>query len=110
MVSIPSTQEEADSLLILYAVAVSHQGNTVHIYSCDTDMLVLVLRGFPHFKLDIVIIMGTGDQRGQIKLSPIYVALGAERVVALLGFHTLTGSDTTGHIKGKISHHTSKFS
>ena len=43
MVSIPSTQEEADTLLILYAVAVSRQGNTVHIYSCDTDVLVLAL-------------------------------------------------------------------
>ena len=47
IVSISSTQEEADSLLILYAVAVSHQGNIVHIYSCDTDVLVLVLRRFP---------------------------------------------------------------
>ena len=43
MVNIPSTQEEADTLLILYAVAVSRQGNTVHIYSCDTDVLVLAL-------------------------------------------------------------------
>ena len=78
MVSIPSTQGEADSLLILYAVAVSHQGNTVQIYSCDTDVLVLALRIFPDLKPDSVMIMGTGDQRGQIKLMPIYVALGAK--------------------------------
>ena len=39
MVNILSVQEEAETLLILYAVAVSHQGNTVHIYSCDTDVL-----------------------------------------------------------------------
>ena len=45
--------------------------------------------------------MGTGDKRRQIKLKPIYVALGAERAAALPGFHALTGSDTTGHIKGK---------
>ncbi len=30
-----------------------------------------------------------------------YVALGAGRAAALPGFHALTGSDTTGHIKGK---------
>ena len=36
-----------------------------------------------------------------MKLKPIYVALGAERAAALPGFHALTGSDTTGHIKGK---------
>ncbi len=101
MVNIPSTQEEADTLLILYAVAVSRQGNTVHIYSCDTDVLVLALRRVPDLKPNSVIIMGTGDRRRQIKLKPIYVALGAERAAALPGFHALTGSDTTGHIKGK---------
>ena len=101
MVNIPSTQEEADTLLFLYAVAVSRQGNTVHIYSCDTDVLVLALRRVPDLKPNSVIIMGTGDRRRQIKLKPIYVALGAERAAALPGFHALTGSDTTGHIKGK---------
>ena len=45
--------------------------------------------------------MSTGDKRRQIKLKPIYVALGAERAAALPGFHAFTGSDTTGHIKGK---------
>ena len=101
MVNIPSTQEEADTLLFLYAVAVSRQGNTVHIYSCDTDVLVLALRRVADLKPNSVIITGTGDRRRQIKLKPIYVALGAERAAALPGFHALTGSDTTGHIKGK---------
>ena len=147
MVNIQSTQEEADTLLILYAVAVSCQGNTVHIYSCDTDVLVLALRRVPDLKANSVIIMGTGDKQRQIKLKPIYVALGAKRAAALTGFHALeicvlfvtfvsvatcvtvdtcvavvtcvtfitfvkvvtcvtvvtfvTGSDTTGHIKGK---------
>ena len=45
--------------------------------------------------------MGTGDRRRQIKFKTIYVALGAGRAAALPGFHALTGSDTTGHIKGK---------
>ena len=45
--------------------------------------------------------MGTGNRRRQIKLKSIYVALGAERAAALPGFHALTGSDTTGHTKGK---------
>ena len=54
-------------------------------------------------------IMGTGDQQ-PVKLRPIYVALGVERVAAFPGFHALTGSDTTGHIKGKGKSSTSKFS
>ncbi len=74
---------------------------TVRIYSCDTDVLVLSLRRVPDLKPDSVIIMGTGDRRRQIKLKTIYVTLGAGRAAALPGFHALTGSDTTGHIKGK---------
>ena len=72
-----------------------------YIYSCDTDVLVLALRRVPDLKPNSVIIMGTGDRRRQIKLKPIHVALGAERAAALPGFHSVTGSNTTGHIKGK---------
>ncbi len=64
-------------------------------------MLVLALRRVQDLKPDSVITMGTGDRRRQIKLKTIYVALGAGRAAALPGFHALTGSDTTGHIKGK---------
>jgi hypothetical protein len=52
MASISSPQEEADTLLILYAVAVSSLGNTVHIYSYDTDVLVFALRRVPDLKQD----------------------------------------------------------
>ena len=62
MVSIPRTHEQADTLLILCAVAVSRQGNTVHIYSCVTDVLVNALQIFPDLKPDSVMIMGAGDQ------------------------------------------------
>ena len=69
-VSIPSIQEEADTLLILCAVAVSRQGNTAHIYSCDTDVLVLALRRFSDLKPDSVMIMDAGDQLRQINSDP----------------------------------------
>jgi len=42
-----STQGEIDILLFLYAVAVSRQGNIVHIYSSDTDVLVLARKRVP---------------------------------------------------------------
>jgi hypothetical protein len=48
-----------------------------------------------------MVIMGTGERRRKIKLDPIYVALGAERVASLPGFHALTGRDITGHIQGE---------
>ena len=51
--------------------------------------------------LHACIIIGTGDRQRNIQLKPIYVSLNAERAAALPGFQVLTGSDTTGHIKGK---------
>jgi len=101
MLSITSTHEEADTLLILYAVAVSHLGNIPYIYSCDTDVLVLALRRVPDLHTESVIIMGSGDRRRKIKLRPIYLAVGSKRAAALPGMHALTGCDNTGHIRGK---------
>ena len=80
-----SSQEEADTLLIMYAVAVSHFGKTPHIYTCDTDVLVLALRRSPDLNKDSLIIMGTGDRRRKIQLQPIYVALGPERAAHYQG-------------------------
>ena len=101
MVNITSTQEEAATLLVMYAVAVSSLGNTPHIYSSDTDVLVLALRRVPDLSTESIIIMGSGDRRRNIKLKPIYMAIGPERAAALPGFHALTACDTTGHIQGK---------
>lgn len=101
MVNIVSRQEEADTLLILYAVAVSRLGKVVHIYACDTDVLVLALHRVPELSPYSAIIMGTGDQRRKIKLKPIYDSLGPAKAAALPGFHALSGADNTGHIRGK---------
>ena len=100
-IRIPSTQEEADTLLILYAVEVSKSGKTVHIYSPDTDVLVLALRRVPLLGSHALLIMGTGERQRHMKLKVIYDSLGPVKASALPGFHSLTGSDTTGHIQGK---------
>ena len=86
MIQIPSTQEEADTLLILYATAISQADNIPHIYCSDTDVLVLALRRFLHLNKETIMIMGTGDHRRQVKLSVIYDAVGPNRIAALPGF------------------------
>jgi hypothetical protein len=42
-----SSQEEADTLMILHAVKAARDGLTVHIYSQDTDVLLLAIRRVP---------------------------------------------------------------
>ncbi|KAG0711912.1 hypothetical protein GWK47_019569 [Chionoecetes opilio] len=96
-----STQEEADTLMILHAVEVAAAGAIVHIYTQDTDVLLLALRRVPQLGRNSVLIMGTGDRRRTVLLQPIYDALGPSKAAALINWHALTGCDTTGHIRGK---------
>ena len=87
--------------MILYAVALRGLRIIVHIYSSDTDVLVLALRRVPELGAESLVITGTGDKQRHIKLKRIYDALGADKAAALPGFHALTGVDITGHIQGK---------
>jgi len=96
-----STQEEADTLMILHAVEIAASGDTLHIYTQDTDVLLLALRRVPKLGRNAALIMGTGDRRRTVLLQPIYDALGPRRAAALVNWHALTGCDTTGHIRGK---------
>lgn len=96
-----STQEEADTLMILHAVSASAEGYKIHIYSQDTDVLLLALRRVPQLGEGATMIMGTGEHRKEVLLKPIYDQLGQEKAEALINWHCLTGCDTTGHIFGK---------
>ncbi len=42
-----SSQEEADTLMILHATESAMEGSVVHIYSQDTDVLLFALRRVP---------------------------------------------------------------
>ena len=93
-----STQEEADTLIILHAAEISKAGENVHITTQDTYVMVLALRRLTVLGLQTTVLMGTGDNRRTILLKPIYVRLGTSKAAALPGSHCLTGCDTCGHI------------
>ena len=86
-----SEQVEADTMLIFYAAIVHITGKSIHIYSPDTDVLVLALSLMPALGDDAMIIMGMGTNRRLIKIYPIYHALGEKHVHALVGFQALRG-------------------
>ena len=87
--------------MILHACEAAKAGCTVHIYSLDTDVLVLALKRVPQLGKNVAMVMGTGDRRRLIMLEPIYNALGSEKATGLCKWHALTGCDKTGHINGK---------
>ena len=97
-----STQEEADTKIILHALDASAQGATqLSIYSPDTDVLVLALRRYPDLCSNSCFVTGTGSSRRVINLKSIADALGPTKTAALPAFHALTGADVTGSFSGK---------
>jgi hypothetical protein len=61
-------------VMILHAVEAAKAGSIFHIYSQDTDVLLLALRRVP---LDLLgeqaaLLMGTGDRHRLVLLKPIY--------------------------------------
>jgi len=70
----------------------------VHIYSQDTDVLLLALYRVPELSSKAALIIGSGEHHHKVILKPIYEKLGPEKSAALINWHSLTGCDTTGHI------------
>ena len=94
-----STQEEANTRVIHHAVEAASNGMNVHIlYSQDTDVLFLALPRKPLLGDRSAAIIGTSEKRHKVFLQPIYEKLGPEKSGALVNWHALTCSDTTGHI------------
>ena len=96
-----SLHEEASTLMILHATESAKGGSAVHIYSQDTDVLILALRRVPVLGRNPAMVMGTSDRRRIIPLLQIYDALGEAKAEALCKWHAVTGCDTAGLINGK---------
>ena len=97
-----STQEEADTRMLLHALDASQRGATsICIQSPDTDVLVLALWCYKDLCPATSMLVGTGGLRRTIDLGPIYDALGSQKASALPGFHALSGCDQTGTFCGK---------
>jgi len=87
--------------MILHAAEVARSGFVVHIYSQDTDVLLLALRTVPELGSKAALIIGSGERCHKVMLKPIYEKFGPEKSAALINWHSLTACDTTGHIQQK---------
>ena len=79
----------------------SQLGSIVHIYSPDTDVLILAIATQPQLGPEASIITDTGRRRRVIALRPIYESIGSDIAQSLPGFYSFTGSDTSGKFAGK---------
>jgi len=94
-----STQEEADTKMMLHAVNATERGATsLFIFAQDTYVLVLAVRRYPKLPVESFFMPGI---QGPISLRRVYNALGALKASALPGFHAFSWCDTTGSLIGK---------
>jgi len=82
-----STQEEADTIMVLHAIEIASAAGTVHICMQDIDVLLLALRRVPQLGKNSTLVMGTAEHRRTVLLQPIYDALGSEKSAALINFN-----------------------
>ena len=98
------SHEEADTLLVLHALDVSNCGrkeDSLHIFSPDTDVFLLLVNRYSQLCPNTVFVTGRGLLRREIQLKNIYDSIGKDKADALLGFHAFTGADTSGRFAGK---------
>jgi len=102
VVHLGSNHEEADTKLVLHALAVSCSGATaVHVYSPATDVIVLLIRRYPELCQDTSFVTAGQNHRNLVRGQ----CPGAKKAAALPSFHALSGADVTSSFagKGKIS-------
>ena len=102
MTHLQSSQEEADTKMLLHALdATAHGATEIRIHSPDTDVFILSLRRYPDLCENVSFVTGMGQNHRLIKLGPIVQALGRAKTAALPAFHAISGADNTGSFSGK---------
>ena len=93
-----STQEEADTKMILHAQDAAKDGyKRVEIISRDTDVLVLLVF---HSGAGQEIWMRAGTSRKPFNIPVHMIKLSAKEISALPAFHAITGCDSTSQFHG----------
>ena len=102
-----SSQEEADTRIILHAIYHSESALTeesIIVRSSDTDVLLLLLYFSSRIGRDIYLDVGVGNNRRLLPITSMATDLGPGMCEIYLGLHAFTGCDSTSSFvtKGKI--------
>ena len=101
-----SSQEEADTRLLLHASHAAREGyEAVIVNSEDTDVFILLLGFSSSINTKLYVRCGTKTRTRLIDIGKVVHSIGREVCEALMGMHSFTGCDTVSAFagKGKIS-------
>lgn len=94
--------EEADTRMIVHAVdAIAKGFKRVLVHSRDTDVLLMMIHFLCDVSADVWMVSGTARQQKNYPISKIALQLPKEVVANILGYHSLTGCDTTSAFSGR---------
>ena len=98
-----STQEEADTRLLLHALHASQQVNqdAIIIQTPDTNVAVIAFSIAHEIHLWILLNTGTKCRRRIIDITSVANYMGSNLCMALPGFHAFTGADSTSSFWGR---------
>ena len=98
-----SSQEEADTKIILHCVHASNQPpcEKIIVRSPDTDDFLLLLAFSSEIKKNLFFDTSTGNNRCQLAISNLSDKTPSKLRQALLGLHAFTGCDSTSSFIGK---------
>ena len=102
-----SSQEEADTRMILHCqhIAQHHPTSVIVVRSPDTDVLVLLLKFSQVINRTILFDTGIGNNRRLLNVNDIVSAKGSDICDVLPALHSFTGCDTTSAFvqRGKVT-------
>ena len=101
-----STQEEADTRLILHAAHAARSGyKVVDVVSEDIDVFLLCLAFKCFIPASMYVKCGTQTRTRYVSISSVVAAVGGELCKCLIGIHAFTGCDTVSAFarRGKIT-------
>ena len=93
-----SSQEEADTQIILHALHASERVPAemkIVIRSPDTDVFILLIAYTSGMNQQVLFETGTGNKKRLLNIPAIASAVGEDIAKALPGLHSFTGSDCT---------------
>ena len=98
-----SSQEEADTRIILHYQYASRQSNceTIVVRSPDSDVFLLLLSFSDTIGNTLIFYTGCRNNWQQINVSQIAKTLSKQMCDALIGVHAFTGCDTTSCFSGQ---------
>jgi len=97
-----SSQEEADTRLILHTAHAAQEGyEAVVIISEDTDVFLLLLGFSASIGSNLYMKCGTKTRNRLVDIRKVADSIGHEVCEALIGLHSFTGCDTTSAFAGR---------